>query len=57
MDFAHDTLADGRPFLDLTVVDTWSRQSPLLETGFRMSAETVGQALDCALNGGSDHAP
>jgi putative transposase len=51
MDLVHDTLADGRPFRVLTVVDNWSRQSPLLEVGFRMSGETVGQALDRALNG------
>jgi putative transposase len=31
MDFVHDALADGRPFRVLTVVDQWSRQSPLLE--------------------------
>jgi putative transposase len=51
MDFVHDTLADGRPFRVLTVVDNWSRQSPVLEAGFRMSGETVGQVLDRALNG------
>jgi putative transposase len=52
-DFVHDTLADGRLFRILTVVDNWSRQSPLLETGFRMSGETVGQALDRVLNSSS----
>jgi putative transposase len=51
MDFVHDTLADGRPFRILTVVDNWSRQSPVLEVGFRMSGATVGQALDRALTG------
>ena len=51
MDFVHDTLADGRPFRILTVVDNWSRHRPLLEVGFRMSGETVGQALDRVLNG------
>jgi transposase InsO family protein len=51
MDFVHDTLADGRPFRILTVVDHWSRHSPVLEAGVRMSGETVGQALDRALNG------
>jgi putative transposase len=51
MDFVHDTLADGRPFRILTVVDNWSRQSPMLEAGFRMSGETVWQVLDRALNG------
>jgi len=51
MDFVHDILTDGRPFRILTVVDNWSRQSPVLETGVRMSGETVGQVLDRALNG------
>jgi putative transposase len=51
MDFVHDILADGRPFRILTVVDNWSRQSPVLETGFQMSGETVGPVLDRALNG------
>ena len=41
MDFVHDTLADGRPFRILTVVDNWSRHSPVLETGFRMSGASV----------------
>ena len=52
MDFVHDTLADGRPFRILTVVDNWSRQSPVLDVGFRMSGESVSQALDRVLNGG-----
>ena len=47
----HETLANGRPFRILMVVDTWSRHSPMLEVGVRMSGETVGQALDRALNG------
>ena len=51
MDFVHDTLADGRPFRILTVVDNWSRQSPVLEARFWMSGEIVGQVLDRALNG------
>ena len=51
MDVVHDTLADGRPFRILTVVDHRSRHRPVLEVGFRMSGETVGQALDRALNG------
>ena len=51
MDFVHDTLADGRPFRILTVVDNWSRHSPFPEVRFRMSGATVGQALDRALNG------
>ncbi len=50
MDFVHDTLADGRPFRILTVVEHGSRHSPVRETGFGMSSETVGQGLDRALN-------
>jgi putative transposase len=46
MDFVHDTLTDGRPFRILTVVDNWSRQSSVLEAGFRMTGETVGHVLD-----------
>jgi putative transposase len=49
MDFVHDALADGRPFRILTVVDQWSRSSPLLEVAVRMSGETVGAALDRVL--------
>ena len=51
MDFVHDTLADGRPFRVLTVVENWSRQSPMLEAGFRMSGARVGDALDRVLRG------
>lgn len=50
MDFVHDTLADGQPFRILTVVDNWSRHSPLLEAGFRMTGETVSQVLDRGLD-------
>jgi putative transposase len=50
MDFVHDTLADGRPFRVLTVVDNWSRHSPMLEAGFRMTGETVGEVLDRVLD-------
>lgn len=49
MDFVHDAL-DGRPFRILTVVDQWSRQSPLLEVAARMSGQTVSEALDRVLN-------
>jgi putative transposase len=49
MDFVHDALADGRPFRILTVVDQWSRSSPLLEVASRMSGSTVGEALDRVL--------
>ena len=49
MDFVHATLADGRSFRIFTVVDNWSRHSPILEAGFRMTGEMVGQALDRVL--------
>ena len=49
MDFVHDALADGRPFRVLTVVDQWSRQSPVLEVASSMSGYAVGEALDRAL--------
>jgi putative transposase len=49
MDFVHDALADGRPFRVLTVVDQWSRQSPILEVACSLSGATVGLALDRAL--------
>jgi putative transposase len=46
MAFVHDPLADGRRFWILTVVDQWSRSSPLLEVAVRMSGEIIGGALD-----------
>lgn len=52
MDFVHDTLADGRPFRILTVVDNWSRHSPVLEAGFRMSGLSVATAVDRVLGDG-----
>ena len=52
MDFVHDALADGRPFRVLTVVDQWSRQSPLLMVGTSVSGQRVGEALDLALLAG-----
>ena len=51
MDFVHDALADGRPFRILTVVDQWSRYSPLLEVAARQSGQSVGEALDRVLRG------
>ena len=45
MDFVHDQLASGRAFRVLTVVDNWSRESVVLETGFRLTGESVAQAL------------
>jgi putative transposase len=51
MDFVHDAFADGRPFRVLTVVDQWSRESPLLEVATAMSGRAVAEALDCVLAG------
>jgi putative transposase len=51
MDFIHDALADGRAFRILTVVDQWSRESPILEVASTMSGQTVSEALDRALQG------
>ena len=53
MDFVHDALADGRQFRVLTVVDQWSRQSPILEVASSLSGATVGVALDRVLPEGA----
>ena len=45
MDFVHDQLANGQAFRVLTVVDNWSRESVLLEAGFRLTGDSVAQAL------------
>lgn len=49
MDFVHDALIDGRTFRVLTVVDQWSRWSPILETAQSMSGAAVAAALDKAI--------
>ena len=46
MDFVHDQLFDGRPFRVLTVVDQWSRLSPVLEPGFSLTGRHVVAALE-----------
>lgn len=48
MDFVHDQLFDGRPFRVLTVLDQWSRQSPILEAGFSLTGRHVVRALEHA---------
>jgi putative transposase len=48
----YDALADGRPFRVLTVLDQWSRRSPILEAASSMSGFTVGGVLDQAIGGG-----
>ncbi len=49
MYFVHDTLADGRPYRILSVVDHRSRYTPVLETGLRVSRYLGSQILDCVL--------
>lgn len=46
MDFVHDQLIDGRAFRVLTVVDQWSRQSPLLECDFSLTGKRVVSAFE-----------
>ena len=46
MDFVHDQLFDGRAFRVLTLVDQFSRQTPLLEPRFSFSGRDVVAALD-----------
>jgi putative transposase len=50
MDFVHDALFDGRPFRVLTVVDQYSRQSPVLEPAFAHSGRSVSAALERVVN-------
>jgi putative transposase len=46
MNFVHDQLIDGRPFRMVTVIDQFSRISPLVEPRFSFSASDVAEALD-----------
>jgi len=49
MDFVHDQLFEGRPFRVFTVVDQWSRESPILEAGFSLTGRDVVAALERVL--------
>lgn len=53
MDFVHDQLATGRKIRVLTVVDTFSRFSPVVDPRFSYRAEHVVATLDrvCAKAG------
>lgn len=53
MDFVHDQLATGRKIRVLTVVDTFSRFSPVVDPRFSYRAEDVVRILDeaCAAMG------
>jgi len=46
MDFVHDQLATGRKIRVLTVVDTFSRYSPVVDPRFSYRAEDVVAALE-----------
>ena len=46
MDFMRDTLADGRPFRTLNVLDDGSREALRIEVDFCLTGERVARALD-----------
>jgi putative transposase len=46
MDFVHDQLWNGRRFRILTVVDQWSRQSPVLEARCSLTGRDVVRVLE-----------
>lgn len=46
MDFVADTFLNGRRFRALTVVDNWSRHSPLIEPDFTLTGTKVVMALE-----------
>ena len=48
MDFVHDRLATGRKLRILTVVDTFSRLSPVIDPRFSYRGENVVATLDAA---------
>lgn len=45
VDFVHDTLANGRCFRVLTIIDQWSRESPALEADFSLTSERVAMVF------------
>ena len=53
MDFVHDQLATGKKLRVLTVVDTFSRFSPIVDPRFSYRAEDVVATLEqvCAVVG------
>ena len=48
MDFVHDQLSSGRKLQILTVVDTFTRFSPIIDARFSYRAPDVIKALDRA---------
>jgi putative transposase len=51
IDFIHDSLADGRAFRVLSVVDVFSRSSEVLEPGSGFTGERVAELLEQAAGG------
>jgi len=51
IDFIHDSLADGRAFRVLSVVDVFSRSSEVLEPGTGFTGERVAALLERAAGG------
>lgn len=45
VDFVHDTLANGRCFRALAIIDQWSRESPALEADFSLTGQRVAMAF------------
>jgi transposase InsO family protein len=56
MDFVYDALTEGQPVRVLTVVDQWSRESPLLEVATVMSGRTVAGASIASSAAARSHA-
>jgi putative transposase len=49
MDFVHDALLSGRAFRALTVVDQWSRESPLRGVAFSFTGREVVSAFEAVV--------
>lgn len=48
MDFVHDQLFDGKKIRILTVIDTFTRFSPVIEARFNFRGSNVVDVLECA---------
>ena len=46
MDFVHDQLSSGRTFRVLTVIDKWHRQCVALHADFRLTGDSVVEAMN-----------
>ena len=49
MDFVHDQMLDGRPFRMLTLIDQFSRQSPIVEPRLSFRGSDVAEVLDAII--------